>query len=51
MVALFSAILIASITVMNILIGVLVEAISAVAEKERTSMQIAVVESVLIGAL
>lgn len=47
--ALLSVILIATITVMNMLIGVLVEAISAIAESERMAMQISIVESTLLS--
>jgi voltage-gated sodium channel len=46
-VALGTCILIGSITLMNTLIGVLCEAIGAVAEKERMSIQISIVEATL----
>lgn len=43
----FTFILIAAITLMNILIGVLCEAISAVADRERMNMQVHIVEQTL----
>jgi len=47
----YTVILICAITLMNILIGVLCEAISAVAEKERMSLQVQLVEATLRSVL
>eukprot|EP00931_Biecheleriopsis_adriatica_P007090 TRINITY_DN108405_c0_g1_i1.p1 TRINITY_DN108405_c0_g1~~TRINITY_DN108405_c0_g1_i1.p1 ORF type:complete len:656 (+),score=115.27 TRINITY_DN108405_c0_g1_i1:36-1970(+) len=46
-----SVLLVAAITVMNIMIGVLCEAVSAVADTERDSMQVALVEESLKNIL
>lgn len=51
MIMLGSVILVTTITLMNTLIGVLCEAICAVAEKERMSIQVAIVEATLRAIL